>query len=469
MIIKEIERFEGRKNIALIEDCKTITYDILIKLISENKEGIIKGSLVFIIAENNIDTIIFYLKCLKNGAIVLLLNHSISFSNLNKLVKEFNPSMIFSIKEFKNLSIEPVIFPNYIIYSFKNYAADLNSNIALLLTTSGSTGDPKLVMVSNKNLYENTKSICNYLDISSNDRHITTLPFNYTYGFSCINTHLFKGASIILNNDSIISTNFIKRLRDLLPTTLAGVPYTYETFCRLGLNRLPLNSIKKMTQAGGKLNEKFIFEINKFCSEFKKEFFVMYGQTEATARMSYLPPKMLTKKMGSIGIAIPGGKFKIINKINYEPVNNFSVGELVYEGENVTLGYAVCSNDLKKNHESKKVLFTGDLAYFDNEGYLFITGRIKRFAKINGLRVSLDSLENMISKIHKNAVISDDKFLYIFIEDNIKDQLNNESYLKNLLKNETEINPISFKFKYIKHLPRKDSGKLNYTKLQQLI
>jgi len=468
MIIKEIEKFKDKKDIALIEDSKIIYYKDLIKSFSENDEKIIERSIVFIIAINNIDSIIFYLKCLKQGAIVLLLNHSISFSNLRKLIQEFNPSMIFSIKEFKDLNTKTICFPKYIIYLFKNHASNLNSNITLLLTTSGSTGDPKLVMVSNRNLYINTESISNYLSISSKDRHITTLPFNYTYGLSCINTHLFRGASIVLNNDSIISPKFIKRINEFSPTTFAGVPYTYETFCRFGLEKLPFSSIQKMTQAGGKLNEKFIVQINKFCSKYKKEFFIMYGQTEATARMSYLPPKMLPKKIGSIGVAIPGGNFKIINKKNYDSVNNFEVGELVYEGENVTLGYAINANDLKKTHMNKKVLHTGDLAYIDDDGYFFITGRINRFAKINGLRVSLDSIENKISKFYKNAVISDDKYIYIFVEENTeKDQLEDLLFLKDFLKKETEINPISFKLKWIKKLPRKDSGKLNYIKLEQ--
>ena len=176
--------------------------------------------------------------------------------------------------------------------------------------------------------------------------------------------------------------------------------------------------LKTITQAGGKLNDELNLEFSKYCNNTNKRFFVMYGQTEATARMSYLPHENSIDKLGSIGIPIPGGEFSLINKDMQKVNKPNTVGELIYKGKNVSLGYASCIADLKKGDENKGILHTGDLATRDVDGYYYIVGREKRFVKLFGNRVNLDETERLIKVITPDcACIGVNDKMIIFITD----------------------------------------------------
>ena len=190
---------------------------------------------------------------------------------------------------------------------------NLYDDLALLLTTSGSTGSPKLVRQSYQNIQANSESIAEYLEIDETERPITTLPMHYTYGLSVIQSHIMKGACILLTNESVIGKPFWDFFKKEQATSIAGVPYTYEMLKRIRFFRMDLPSLRTMTQAGGKILPELHREFAEYAAEKGKNFVVMYGQTEATARMGYLPADKALDKVGSMGIVIPGGSFDLID------------------------------------------------------------------------------------------------------------------------------------------------------------
>ena len=259
---------------------------------------------------------------------------------------------------------------------------ETNPELGLLLSTSGSTGDRKLVRLTYENIQSNCDSIVEYLGIIADERSITTLPMEYTYGLSVIHTHIAVGAAIILTNRTLFEKEFWEMAEKYGATSMAGVPYTYEMFERLRLTQMDLACLKTLTQAGGHLHEDLQMKYAEWAARTGRRFFVMYGQTEATARMSYIPPEKCIEKIGSIGIPVPGGRMEIAED-----------GELLYFGPNVSLGYATKREDLAMGDENGGVLRTGDMARVDEEGYFYITGRKKRFVKIQGRRISLDKVQ----------------------------------------------------------------------------
>ena len=458
---------KSNDEIALISNDQNISYGELNDKISYFSKKFDKGSVNILICSNTINSIILYLSLLNKGSVALLLSNQISNENIIKYAERYKAANIITQKELStNIFKNPWNYQDYFIYKNKNSRNLQNTKLALLLTTSGSTGSPKVVKISKNNILSNTISICEYLNLSTRDRHITTLPMNYTYGLSCINTFLYVGASIVLNNHSILEKSFWELVNKFKPTSIAGVPYTYEILNKIGINRLLTTSIKVLTQAGGKLEKELLIKYADLCRKNKCLFYVMYGQTEATARMSYLPPDKLLDKIDSIGIPIPGGDFEIdkTNKENYKYKNNQEYGEIVYKGENVSLGYANSFSELNNKDQFKSVLNTGDIGYKDKDGFFYIVGRKNRFAKICGIRVSLQDIEDFLSILNTNCLaLSDDKKLIVYLEGASFKM--NKSEIKKIIVNKTTLPPLSIDIRLIPEFPRKENGKINYQKL----
>ncbi len=450
-------------DIAIIESNGSIlTYADLYKNVSEFKTFFDGKHLVFIVGENNFATIVCYLSAVESGMVPLLLSSMINQNQLNNLIDVYKPKYIFQKESRPSNDLNLLSsFGEYGLFiRSKSKSIKLHPNLALLLTTSGSTGSPKLVKLTKRNLISNAKSISKYLDINSDDRAITSLPYNYSYGLSVINSHLSSGGSLVLTNSSMMEGNFWRLVKKYSVTSFAGVPYNYEMILRLGVDKLEISSINKMTQAGGRLDFNKIEKINNSLKSKNIKFYIMYGQTEATARMSYLPPKDIERKPDSIGIAIPNGKLWIENK-NGELIDQVnSVGELIYSGENVSMGYANSINDLELGDINKGVLRTGDLAKFDSEGYFYIEGSTNRFIKIYGNRISLDSLEKIVSnKGFESVVTGYDKKIVIHI-------INHPNLSQDSLRSEISevigINHVAIKINVISEFPRLDNGKIDY-------
>jgi len=454
---------KDQKKIAIIERDKIKTYQDLNEDIREIDSLLKPREIIIILCNNSYECLLIYISSLKKGSIPLLLSDNICDSHLQEYINRYSPRYVFSPKKINHKKNYLPFLKTYFIYKYSNHNLVENKELTLLLTTSGSTGNPKVVKVSKKNLISNTTSICEYLNLSEKERHITILPMNYTYGLSCINTFLYSGGSIILNSDAITTKGFWINLEKYKPTYFSGVPYTYEILSKYFLEKLGKSSIRVFTQAGGKLSRKFLAKFIKFSHENNKEFIVMYGQTEATARMSYLPYLKLKEKIGSIGIAIPGGKFSLRNTYLEDCK---IVGELTYEGDNVTEGYAHSFEDLNCKKKKTNTLYTGDIGWIDKDNYVFLIGRNNKFAKISGIRVSLIDIEDFLNNLGLNcAVCSDDIFLQIYIE--IEEGNNIDIIkLKKEISNNMNISSNSIKIKQISELPRLDSGKIDYKSLE---
>ena len=456
-------------NIAVItENNEKITYQKFADYCNSLTSNIPHRCLVFNLCRNELGSLVGYIGFLNAKIVPLMLKSDLDDELLNFMLNTYKPDFINVPSDVKSK------FKNYkCVYESLNYSLlktpfnceyELNPELALLLTTSGSTGSPKLVRQSYKNIEANTKSIVEYLALDETERAITTLPMNYTYGISIINTHLWVGASLILTEKGLMQKEFWTQFKDNEATSFGGVPYTYEMLNRLRFFRMNLPSLRYMTQAGGKLSPELHEQFASWAKENNKKFIVMYGQTEATARMSYLPAEKSLEKYGSMGIAIPGGKFSLIDE-NEQIINKpETVGELVYEGDNVTLGYAHKGDDLALGDERNGKLITGDMAKFDKDGFFYIVGRKKRFLKIFGNRVNLDETERLI-KAHfpmlecACAGIDDKMDIYI-TDDNYKKEVSD------FISQKTGLNFTAFRVIVINEIPKNEAGKTLYKNLE---
>ncbi len=455
----------GDTTALITEDSEQISYRGLLLKANDIKKHLNERSLVFCICGNDVESIAGYIGFLRGGIVPVLINAGINKELLQNLLRTYLPqhiwlpgSMAGDFSDCKHV----YHYRNYLLLrtSFTaNYS--LHDDLALLLTTSGSTGSPKLVRQSYKNIISNANSIAEYLSIIAADRSITTMPMSYSYGLSIINSHLLKGASIVLTKKTLMEKKFWQLLKEYEVTTFGGVPYVYEMLKKLRFSRMELPNLRMLTQAGGKLGAELSAEFATICRDKGIRFFVMYGQTEATARMSYLPPEYGISKAGSIGIAIPGGEFWLEDKNGNAITQSDTAGELIFKGDNVTMGYAQDYSELCKSDENNGILKTGDIAKRDDDGFYYIVGRRKRFLKLFGNRVNLDEVERLlITAGYECACAGSDDNMIIFVTS----QNNHEEINRYIIEN-TGINQAGVSLVYIPKIPRNDSGKILYSDL----
>lgn len=460
----EIEKYGD--NVAVVSEDTSISYSYLIEKADDFFALIKDRCLIFILCGNNIESIISYIGCLRNKVVPVLLKNTIDKNSLENLIQLYNPSFIFKPV---GIMVDGESVFNFLGYNLVKTGFSKNDNIydelAVLIPTSGSTGCPKMVRLSYNNLNSNTKSIIEYLDITERERPITSLPMGYVYGLSVIQSHLGVGATIILTSKSFSTKEFWELFKKEKVTSIAGVPYMYEFLKKIKFFNMELPSLRTMTQAGGKLHSSIVREFGKYSIERGIKFFIMYGQTEATARMTYLPPSLILDKSDSIGVAIPGGKIQIINENGEEILDACVDGEIVYEGPNVMLGYAEKKEDLSLGDANCGILLTGDIGRRDDDGFFYVVGRKKRFLKIYGNRISLDEINKILQDNGVGDVISggEDDAITLFTTDKSKDKT-----IIYLLSKKTGLHPSTFTIKYIKEFPYDASGKILFDKLDDL-
>lgn len=450
-----------KNNICLITEECTLTYNEIDEICSDFIKHLpIEKQLVLVKASTNIETIIGYITLLRKNFAFIMFDADSNVELIQNVINTYNPNYIW----------ENIENDFQYIYKYGSYGLrlnnkgklDLHPDLALMLSTSGTTGSPKMVKLTKKNIDENCKSIVEYLNISESHRAITNLPLYYTYGLSIINTHIYKGASLVVANYSIMSKEFWNIFKKYEVTTFNGVPYNYEILRKIGFMKMDLSSLKYMTQAGGKLNKNLVREFALFAIEKEIKFFVMYGQTEATARIAYLPIENLLAKDASIGIPIPNGQLYLKDLNTNEKIDLPDVdGELVYEGKNVMMGYATSIKDLSSGDLLKGILSTGDIAKKDEDGFFYITGRLKRFIKIHGNRVGLDEIEHYLKSIHFDVLCSGiDNILMIVTKNDDVDIIKKEVIGKYGFHHSV------IKIKILNEFPITNAGKINY---QQII
>lgn len=443
------------------------TYDDVIKIAQCDAFSSTKRELIFCVIGNDVDALVGYMSIIASDHAALLLPKDVPKEALLNLIQIYKPSFVWiPTKRSSCIDINRTVFEvgSYSLLRLNSSLVRLNRSLVLLLSTSGSTGNPKFVRLSKGNVLANAKSIAEYLKLDKNELPITTLPPSYTYGLSIIHSHILVGATIAVTDKTFFDREFWDFFRDVKATSFGGVPYHYEMLKKLRFTKMDLPSLRKLTQAGGRMEPDLAKEFAEFAEAHGIEYYTMYGQAEATARISYLPPERAITKAGSIGVAIPGGRFWLEDE-NGQVIQEDDVsGELVYSGPNVSMGYASSYEDLAKGDERGGILRTGDLAKRDPDGDYYIVGRLKRFLKIFGHRTNLLDIEKLLlSEGYITACSGQDDFLEIYV-------LNHEQAegkkIKQMVCNHLKVALQGVVVYTVSEFPRNDSGKIQYGELK---
>ena len=420
----ELDRKE-RQSIAAIDDSgRSITYGDICDFSQEFAKYLPQRSLIFLLAENRIGSLLGYTSALNNRIVPLVISANTEEGLYNHLYELYQPEYLW-LPESKAEGKE-IIFSawEYCLVKTRNQPTPMYEELSLLLPTSGSTGSPKLVRHSYRNIEANADNVRRLFKLDGTEKAMAILPMHYTMGLSVIASHLLAGATLLLSGRSLLDKGFWATLKEA--TSFTGVPYSYEILTKMRFTRMDLPNLKVITQGGGKLTEAMWNTLAEYARDKGKQFIATYGQSECTARMAYLPAEMALDKVCSIGIAEPGGQLSIVDDNGNETFEGEAQGEMVYRGENVTLGYATCREDLLKGDENHGIMHTGDLARRDADGCYYIIGRLKRFLKIFGLRIGLDEVERMIKAEYKTDCYckgNDEKLIVLVIDPKLVDVL----------------------------------------------
>ena len=463
----EFAAFSNRT--ALLLEERIVTYGELGEEAERIAACVSPRSLVFLLARNSLAAIAGYVGFLQHGIVPVMIDAALDEGLLASLLAAYRPAYAWIPAErmaaFQS-GHEILRQEDYVLLDLlEENPFPLHAELALLMTTSGSTGSPKLVRQSYENLRANTESIVNYLDIHEDERGVTNLPLHYVYGLSILNTHLAAGASVVVTEKTLFDRSFWQLMRDKEVTSFSGVPYTYAMLKRLRFFRMDLPELRTLTQAGGKLDPELHAAFADYAAQTGKEFIVMYGAAEATARMGYLPPQYALEKVGAMGVAIPGGRFALVDEAGAEITAADTVGELVYYGANVTLGYAESGADLVRGDERHGRYETGDLARRDADGYYTVVGRKRRFLKLFGKRTNLQEVEHILRQHFGEievACAGVDDHLYVFVT-----QEHLVSEIVPFLSAKLGLHHSAFAAKCIATIPKNASGKTVYLELEQ--
>jgi len=449
------QREDTATRVALTDGHSTIvSYAEICDVISSSQSR--AGELVFLLLKQSVEATVQYLSLLASGATVFLLPPQTTLIQLVRLLNQYKPREILGdLSSFDCLDVmtndqfERRTRNSYVYRGSGD--TELIHQQQLLLSTSGSTGSPQIVRLSGPGVSANAIDIAEALRLDRDDVGITVLPLHYTYGLSVLHSHLVVGATVVCSEVSPTDRQFRSLLEACAVTNLAGVPFSYSMYERMGLVEKPPAALQAMTQAGGALSADGVRKIASRLSQNGVDFYVMYGQTEATARMSILPPDQVFERPSSVGLSVRSGRFEIGSTEDSD--------EVVFVGPNVMLGYAKSASDLNAGDVMEGRLSTGDLGYLE-DGYLHLTGRKKRIVKIAGERYSLDEVERVLSEHVVSAVVSTGDKVRVFAE-------GSSLYLPQISESlrSLRIARRDYEVTWLESLPRLASGKIDYASL----
>jgi acyl-coenzyme A synthetase/AMP-(fatty) acid ligase len=430
-------------------------------------------TLLFLVSRNDIFSAVAYIGALEGGHSVALLDAGASMPSISGIVAAYRPSWIagaiglgesLAANDVPVSSVD-VLEGGELVRTAYPTTVDLHRDLAVLLATSGTTGSRKFVRLSASNIESNARSIADYLDLAPGERAITSLPFHYSFGLSVLNSHLIAGATVVVTSDGVLAAPFWEAFRAFECSSLAGVPFTFQVLERIGFRTMQLPSLRTLQQAGGALDRRLTKLYYEHMAARGGRLYVMYGQTEATARIAYVPPTWLPTKLGSGGIAIPGGRLRI------EPAPDSTergpiTGEIVYEGPNVMMGYGMSAADLARGDDLHGVLRTGDLGYLDHDGFLFIVGRSKRIAKVYGLRLNLDEVEARLRQHGPAGVVGGQDAIWGFCQFGTDESL---ATLARAMARDFKIHHSTVRFRRVETIPTTSAGKIDYQQIERWI
>jgi acyl-CoA synthetase (AMP-forming)/AMP-acid ligase II len=487
--------FQNSKNaekVALLQGEKTITYPKLYRDIQRVSGALYDlghsaGEMILLIANNSFFWVSAYFGTIGAAMVSVPLHHSVSEEHLDYVVESCSIKTCFVEKRYINkiqkygfenvITDEPGIegtsyFGDLIDSDIEPIDVDTQKTLAVLIFTSGSTGDPKGVMISHHNIHWNTDSIIEYLALTEDDRMMVVLPFSYCYGASWLHTLIKVGGQIVLNNRFMFPGKVLDEMVEKETTGFAGVPSTFQILLRRSpLKKMKFPKLRFVAQAGGKLTNPFILELMEILTT--AEIFIMYGQTEATARLSYLPPELLEDKLGSCGKGIPRTTLKVLND-NGEPVEPGEVGEIVASGGNIMMGYW---NDPEGTAKVLKDgnLYTGDLATVDEDGFIFVVDRQKEIIKSAGHRISPREIEATIAKIPEvvevgvigipDDIMGEAVKAYVVIR---KGSKVTERHIRDQCRSQLASHKVPKHVKFLDTLPKNESEKVMMAELREL-
>jgi acyl-CoA synthetase (AMP-forming)/AMP-acid ligase II len=414
--------------------------------------------LIFVVGSRQIASVVAYIAAIEAGHAVAWIDPALPDRSFDRLLTKYEPELVVpgSRRAVQRAAHEDYSEARHsTLGRFWNAlrpaaAPPIHPDLACLLATSGSTGSTRLVRLSRWSLAANANAIVRALGLSADDVAITSLPIAHAFGLSVLDSHLVAGSTVVLDESSILQAEFWRVTRDERVTSLAGVPLTFELLRRLELARILPATVTSMIQAGGRLHPDHVAFLRDFMAARGGTFRVMYGQTEATARISVWPEITPPDKIASVGRVIPGGEIRI----------DAATSEILYRGPNVMMGYAESRADLALPGDLRE-LSTGDLGYLDEDGFLFLTGRTKRIAKLAGCRVNLDDVEAMLEGMSAAAVEIDGR-LTVFVEAPRGGDLD---AVAQRLSETLGLDPALVRATSIVTLPRSSAGKVLYAAL----
>jgi acyl-CoA synthetase (AMP-forming)/AMP-acid ligase II len=453
------------------EEVRALSLALAETIASERKQ------VVFLFCGVNSETIVGLLAAAAAGHATALIDPSAPEDVLKGLIEAYQPELLLGPRDTaeKMRAVADVMESSdsldcragvieWIARDGKSSSVAVDAALHLLLSTSGTTGSRKYVRLSREAILANAHQIAKALAIDERSVGVAHLPLHYSYGLSVVTSHLTAGGRICLINDSITSPSFWAKIAKAGGSHFPGVPFHYTALARLGLGMAP-DSVKVFTQAGGALDLRFQTKMHGLATERGGQFFVMYGQTEASPRMATLQHGDFARKAGSVGVALAGGRFSIVDDKG-APLPPDAVGTVVYEGPNVMSGYAMSRADLGKGDEMKGRLETGDLGRLDAEGFLYLTGRTKRFAKIAGYRLGLDEIEQELFAVCPVACLDLGEKIAVAHEQESETAL--KARVRELA-DSYKVPSSSFALRKIVQIPRASSGKIDYARLKDLV
>lgn len=456
-----IDTQEKAKTALIDNENREITYGELVEKMKEAGAQVEPRTIIFNLCKNTVGAMIGYLGFIEREAVPLNLSDKINKDLLKTLIATYTPAYLWvPEEEAESYGYETVYNTyGYTLLRTGNKIYPIHEKLQFLMTTSGSTGSPKLVRYKKGNLEANAKNVAIAFGWSDKERPLCDLGMQYTMGLNVINTHLYVGATVLLTTYNIMSGEFWDYIKAQKATNFTGVPFSYDLFFRLHFERMDLPYLTTFSEGGGKLTDARFIQMAEYAQRTGKRFIASFGTTETSARMACLPAELALTKIGSIGRAIPEGELFLIDENGNELKDPVAEGEMCYKGPNVTMGYAVCKDDLLKDDEFNGEYHTGDLAKRDEDGCYFVTGRLSRFLKLLSYRVSLDQSERLIQQEFgiECACSGTDQRMNVYITDESK-----KAEVLEFIADKTNLYKSLFKVFVVNEILRNDSGKIRY-------
>ncbi len=456
---------QDQKKLALIDnESDRITYGELAMQMDAVGLQAKPRSLVFMLCKNTVGSMAGYLGFIEHDIVPVMLNAKIDQELLDTLLDIYTPAYVWCPYEESERFEYEIIYEycGYVLLKTSNEIYPLNDKLQLCMTTSGSTGSPKLVRYKKGNLEANAKNVAIAFGWTKDERPICDLGMQYTMGLNVINTHLYVGATILLTTYNLMSGEFWDYIKKERGTNFTGVPFSYDIFYRLHFDRMDLPDLHTLSQGGGKLTDARFIQLAEYAQKTGKRFIASFGTTETSARMACLPAELALTKTGSIGRAIPEGELFLVDENGNIQTDPVAEGEMCYRGPNVTMGYAVCKADLLRDDDFKGEYHTGDLARRDEDGCYYVTGRLSRFLKLLSYRVSLDQSERLIQQEFgiECACSGTDQRMNIYITDESR-----KNDIVEFIANKTNLYKSLFKVFIVPEIMRNESGKIRYKEM----